>query len=187
MTIPSSMSSFCVPWSRCVSTARAIDAAAFPAPTTRVRPETSGRCNRCSGMTCMGSAAASATPKLSSKRRRAAFCASISLRLHSRPRMMIRRVQRRFKVVASKTFFILRDLLRRSFGNDFASSIAPLGPEVDDPVRCLDHIEVVLDYYYGIAMVAQPMQHFQQQVDILEMESCSGLVENIEGAAGIAL
>ena len=62
----------------------------------------------------------------------------------------------------------------------------PSGPEVNDPVGCFDHIQVVLDHYHGIAVVAQPMQDFQQQVDILEMEVSGGFIQNIEGAAGIA-
>src|SRR6185437_5255470 len=40
----------------------------------------------------------------------------------------------------------LRDVLGRSDGDDLAARLAALGAEIDDPVRLLDHIEIVLDH-----------------------------------------
>ena len=41
--------------------------------------------------------------------------------------------------------------LRRSFRHDLTTSIATLRSEVNDPIRILDHVEVVFDHYHGIA------------------------------------
>src|SRR5690348_1808418 len=91
------------------------------------------------------------------------------------------------QVVVGEALFIRDDFFGRTFSNDLPTPIAALRPEVDAPVGWFDHIQIMLDDYYCVAMVAQPVQYFQKQIDILEMESGGGLVEDIERAAGIAL
>ena len=86
-----------------------------------------------------------------------------------------------------KTLLVRRYFFRRAFGNDLAAAFAAFRAKIDDPVGGLDHIQVMLDHDHRIAMVAQPMQHFQQQIDVLEMQAGSGLVQNIERAAGVTL
>lgn len=88
--------------------------------------------------------------------------------------------------MAGKALLVRCDFLRRAFGYDLSAAFAAFGAKIDNPVGSLDDVQVVFDYYYGIAVVSQPMQHFQQQIDILEMKTGSGFVENVEGAAGIA-
>ena len=44
-----------------------------------------------------------------------------------------------------------RHVLRRPFGDQFASAVSRQRPQVDQPVGVLDQIEVVLDQYDGIA------------------------------------
>ena len=63
----------------------------------------------------------------------------------------------------------------------------PSGPRSIDPVGGLDDVEVVLDHDHRVAVVAQPVQHAQQQVDVVEMQARGGLVEDVERAAGVAL
>ena len=38
-----------------------------------------------------------------------------------------------------------------------------------------------------VALVAQPVNHFQQQINVMEMQARGRLVENVERAAGVAL
>ena len=64
--------------------------------------------------------------------------------------------------------------------------IAPFGPEVDDPVGGLDHIQVVLDDDDRVARVDQSVQHLEQLVDVVEMQAGGGLVEDVERSAGVA-
>lgn len=63
-----------------------------------------------------------------------------------------------------------------------AAMLAALRSQVDDPVRGLDHVEVVLDYYYRIAVVYQPAYHFEQLLDICGMQAGSRLVHQVQGA-----
>ena len=63
----------------------------------------------------------------------------------------------------------------------------PSGPEVDDPVRRLDHFEIVLDDDDGVAALHQLVQHFQKLRHVVEMQPRGGLVQDIERAAGGAL
>ena len=61
------------------------------------------------------------------------------------------------------------DLLGRARGNDAPAAVAAFRSEVDHPVRGLDDIQVVLDDYDSVAVIAQPMQHPEQQLDIAKV------------------
>jgi hypothetical protein len=80
----------------------------------------------------------------------------------------------------------LGQLLGRAPGNDLAAQIASFRAQFNDPVGGHDHIQVVLDHDHGVAVVAQLVEHFQQVVDVVEVQSSSRFVEGVEGSAGIA-
>ena len=67
-----------------------------------------------------------------------------------------------------------RNVLWRARGDDLPVARATLGPEVDKPVCCFDHIEVMLNDQHGIATVPQTVQYLQQLPDILKMEPVVG-------------
>ena len=67
-----------------------------------------------------------------------------------------------------------------------AAAIAALGAHVDEPVGGLDHVQVVLDDDDGVAGVAQLQQHPEQQVYVGKVQAGGGLVQDVEGAAGVA-
>src|SRR5690606_38105958 len=69
----------------------------------------------------------------------------------------------------------LSDGFRRAGSDDLSTAIAARGAEVDDPVGGLDHVEVVLNDDYGVASIAQAMQHAQQLLYVVEVHSGSGL------------
>ena len=52
-------------------------------------------------------------------------------------------------------------MLWRPFRNDLTATGAAFGPKVNDPVRRLDHIQVVLDHYDGVAMIPKSLQYGQ--------------------------
>src|SRR5687768_16253785 len=79
------------------------------------------------------------------------------------------------------------DFLWRPSGDDRAATNSAFGPEVDDPVRRLDDVEVVLDHQDGVPAIDEAVQHFEQQPDILEVQSCRGFVEDVQGASCIPL
>ena len=58
---------------------------------------------------------------------------------------------------------------------------------VDDPIGGLDDIEVVLDDDDGIAVVTQPVQHVEQQLNVGEVQTGGWLVEDVKRTAGVAL
>ena len=79
-----------------------------------------------------------------------------------------------------------RNGLWRPFRHDRPAPHPALGTEVDDPVRGLDHVEVVLDHEHGVAPVDQAMQHVQQHAHIFEVQAGRRLVENVQRAARVA-
>ena len=74
---------------------------------------------------------------------------------------------------------------RRTGGKDFAATLTSLWAEVDDPVGCLDYVQVVLNHYDGIAVIGQTVQDFEQHFDILKMQAGRGFVENVQRAARV--
>jgi hypothetical protein len=68
-----------------------------------------------------------------------------------------------------------------------AAAVAAFGAHVDEPVGGLDDVEVVLDDDHGVAVVAQAVEHAEQHLDVGEVQAGGGLVEDVEGAAGVAL
>src|SRR5262249_5176037 len=48
------------------------------------------------------------------------------------------------------------DVLRSAGGHHAAAVLATLGAEIDDPVRRLDHVQVVLDDHDRVALLDQP-------------------------------
>src|SRR5690606_12553715 len=82
---------------------------------------------------------------------------------------------------------IVRDFLRRTQGNNTPTLHTPFGSQVNDVVGRPDHIHIVLDYQYRVALVYQFLQYIQQMGYILEMQSCRGFVEYIKRFACIAL
>src|SRR3954447_16845947 len=63
---------------------------------------------------------------------------------------------------------------------DNLSACAPgVRPYIHYMVGHLDYLGVVLDYYYGVALIAQFLQQFVHTVYVAGMQSDARLVENI--------
>src|SRR3569833_194134 len=69
-------------------------------------------------------------------------------------------------------------------GDDFATAFPTFGAEVDQPIRCFDHVEVVLDHNDRVALIPQPVLDLEELSDIVEVQSRRWLVEDIERSAG---
>jgi len=93
-------------------------------------------------------------------------------------------VEQRRKVLRGIGPFGLHDLFRRTFGNDLPAPHAAFGPEVDDPVGRLDHIEVVFDHHDRIALIDQAVEHFEEFADILKMQAGGRFIEDVERLPG---
>ena len=79
----------------------------------------------------------------------------------------------------------MRDLLRGASGHDGTAAAAALRAEVNDIIRALDDIEVMLDHDDRVACIDQLIQHLDKAVNIRHMQTRGGLVQNIDGLAGI--
>jgi len=64
-----------------------------------------------------------------------------------------------------------------------AAGIAPLRPEIEDPVGFDDDVEIVLDYDDRIARVHQPVQHAQQLLDVRHVQADGRLIQDIKSGA----
>ena len=79
------------------------------------------------------------------------------------------------------------DFCGTAFADEAAAVFAAFGAEIEDPVGVADHVEVVLDDDDGVAEIGEAVQDLEQLAHVVEVQAGGGLVEQIEGAAGLAL
>src|SRR5213593_1532767 len=89
-----------------------------------------------------------------------------------------RRKQNATQKSAGKTFLAPGHLLRRSLSNDSSASAATLRPEVNDPVRRFDHVQIVLYHQQCVAGGAQFEQYFQEFRHVVKMKAGGRFVED---------
>jgi len=75
------------------------------------------------------------------------------------------------------------DLIDPPLRNDSAAFLSSSRPEIDDPVRRLDHIEIVFEDDDRVPLSCQAMQDPDQPLDVLEVKARGGLIEYVEGVA----
>src|SRR5690625_7993341 len=75
------------------------------------------------------------------------------------------------------------DLLRPTHRDHLATTCARLGPEVDDPVGSLDHLEVVFDHDDGVPCTDQALEDPDELLDLCAREPRSRLGEDIDPTA----
>ena len=78
-------------------------------------------------------------------------------------------------------------LLGRAGKHQCAAAASALGPHVDEVVGHLDDVEVVLDDDDRVALVDELLQHLQEHLYVVEVQPRGGLVEQVDGAACVAL
>ena len=91
------------------------------------------------------------------------------------------------KKLGSIAFAAVGDFLGSTGDNDGAAATATFRSHVDDVVGLTDDVEVVLDDDDGIAAIDEATEHLYEDADVLEMETGGGLVEDVEGLAGVFL
>ena len=65
-------------------------------------------------------------------------------------------------------------------GDQLAAFMASLRAKVDDIVGRFDHVEVVLDHHDGMPMVDQPIEAYEQPIDVGEVQTGRRLIENVQ-------
>ena len=78
-------------------------------------------------------------------------------------------------------------MLRRPLRDDLAATGAAFRTEVDDPVGSFYYIEIMLDDYDSITLISQPVNHFQQQRDVVEVQAGGRFVEDVQSPTRVAL
>ena len=83
--------------------------------------------------------------------------------------------------------FMAGHLLGGAGDHDAATVFAAIGSKVDDPIRGLHHIQIMLDHHHRVAQVHEALQNVKKFADIVEVQAGGGLVQQVERAAGLAL
>ena len=81
----------------------------------------------------------------------------------------------------------LSHLLRGSTGDDLSSTPSTLGSHVNNVVGTLDDVQIVLNDDNGVAFLDKTVQHTEQHLNVLEVQTCRRLVKNIDGLARVLL
>ena len=69
------------------------------------------------------------------------------------------------QVSAGVAFFACSDFFGGALGHNTAAARTPFRPDVDDPVRGFDDLEVVLDHDYGVALVGDCLLYTSDAAD----------------------
>ena len=76
------------------------------------------------------------------------------------------------------------DLLWGPGGNNGAAARASFWPHINDPVRRLNDVKVVLDDDHRITLIYQPPEDDQQFPDVLKVQAGRRFVEHVDRASG---
>ena len=71
-------------------------------------------------------------------------------------------------------------LLGRARGHHATTVFAAVRPQIDNPIRGLDHIQIMFDHQHGVAEVHQALEHVEQLPHVVKVEPGGGLVEQVE-------
>jgi len=89
--------------------------------------------------------------------------------------------------LARVAFVMGSHLLRSTLDHDLTALVASFRSEVIDPVESADHIELVLNYQDGVALIHQPLHHIHQPVHAKVAEAVRGFINQIKRFACGAL
>jgi hypothetical protein len=76
----------------------------------------------------------------------------------------------------------LRNLLRRPFCDQLATTITTIWPEIDHPIRGLDDIKVVLDHDDAVSAINESVQHLKEALNIGEVQTGGRLIQDVRRA-----
>ena len=83
--------------------------------------------------------------------------------------------------------FVGGDMLRGPGRHDLSAGLTALRPQVDHPIGRFDDLHVVLDHEHRVAGVDQALQAAEQRLDVLEVQTGRGLVEDEQLALPAAI
>ena len=77
------------------------------------------------------------------------------------------------------------NLFGSSHGHDLPTSSAPFGPQIDQPIRGLDHVQIMFDHDDRVAPIHQSIQDIQQPANVVKVQSGGRFVQQIKCLTGI--
>src|SRR5215813_6897691 len=80
-----------------------------------------------------------------------------------------------------------RNVFRSPFRDNTSPSFTALRSQIDDPVRALDNVQIVLDHHYGVSERHELVKNIEQLSHVLEVKSRRRLVQNVDRPSGRAL
>ena len=110
------------------------------------------------------------------------FCTSFCFRGPQLPVLF----QQGLEVLAGKAAGHLGHLLGRTLGNHQAAGAAAFRAKVNDVIRTLDEIQIVLNDNDRVARIHQLLQHLDQAMHVRNVQTCGRLIEDIHRLAGAA-
>ena len=75
---------------------------------------------------------------------------------------------------------------RCAFSYQHAAVVATFWAHVQHPVCAFNHVKVVLNHQHGIALFNQRVQYFQQHGNVMKVQASGGLIQYVQGFAGVA-
>src|SRR6185437_8621515 len=79
------------------------------------------------------------------------------------------------------------NLFRRALSDNAPAVLPAFRPQINDPVSVADDVQIMLNDNDRIAQIRQAMDHLQQLVYIVKVQSGGWLVQQVEGPAGLPL
>ena len=86
--------------------------------------------------------------------------------------------------MAGVRFGLERDFFGSARGHKLSTFISPLRPKVNNIIRGLDHIKIMLDHQNAVPLIHQRLQDLDEAINIREMKPRRGLIEDIKSTAG---
>ena len=66
-----------------------------------------------------------------------------------------------------------------------AALIASLRPQIDDPIRALDHLDIMLNHNQALALVDKTMKHSEQSRDVVEVQAGGWFIKDKQRAGSV--
>ena len=79
------------------------------------------------------------------------------------------------------------DLFGSSNGYHMAAGVTPFGPEVNNPVTCLDDVEIVLYDQQAAAVFYEALERGKQFGNVVEVKPGGGFVKDVKSAIARSL
>ncbi len=93
-------------------------------------------------------------------------------------------LQQLFQVLPGKGSLAISYFLRSAAADDRSAAVTAFGAQVDDIIRCLNDIQVVLDHDNGIACVHKLLQYLNELFHIIGVQAGGCLIQDIPRLAG---